>query len=120
LIAGELIALVTTKVLLNRAKGLAIVHDFDRILTFVAASGVVFAWAWVLRAPTLVGVALCVVGSAIVIGRLVMAERATIDQGFLLSTKMLQQVRRLFRRDRSSASPVRPLATATDAENRLV
>ncbi len=113
LIVGELIALCTTKALLNRAKGLFLLHGFDRIATFVAVCLTAFAWAWSLQKPSLILILACAAATAGLLVRILLSERAAIAEGMALASWPLRRFGGAFRGART------PAAAATDTENRL-
>jgi O-antigen/teichoic acid export membrane protein len=119
LICGELLALVVTKALLNRGDGRPLLHGFGRIALWVGCCAALFAWAWILQHPSLVGVVLCAAATAVLVLRIVQTERRTLQEVLEQLDRGLSRLRRLQQRQRDVPPAGADGASAADAENRM-
>lgn len=88
-VAGELIALATGVLLLNRARSSPWTQDLDRVLAFVAGSAIVLALAWSIQEALIpTGLAAGGLGVGLVIW-LLRREKATMQHSLGLVTRLL-------------------------------
>lgn len=88
-ILGEFAALITAIVMLNRARGLAWTHDFDRIGAFALGCTLVVSLLAALQTHWLPGLALVPV-SLLLTTWLVRHERASIEGGARMISRMMR------------------------------
>jgi hypothetical protein len=88
-ILGEFAALITAIVMLNRARGLAWTHDFDRITAFALGCALVVGLLAALQTHWLPGLALVPV-SLLLMAWLVRHERASIEGGARMISRMMR------------------------------
>ena len=89
--------------LLNRARGNAILHDFDRVGIFVLTSAGVLGWTMALHRPTVIGIVLLVCGTAGVVGWISVREAATITDAFQFIISLIGRTIRLRPKQNSQA-----------------
>lgn len=92
-IVGELLALITAIVLVNRTSGRPLWHDLDRVALFVAVSAAIVGWSVLATAPSPTGIAALVVGSLVVLAWLVWREQATLRKAFEAALGILRKAR---------------------------
>ncbi len=90
-IVGELLALATAILLVNRASGRRLLHDFDRVALFILASMLIVGWTTVADHREAVRIIILACGSMLALGWLVKRERATLQQAVAASMGMFRK-----------------------------
>ena len=94
-ILGEMVALSVAIVLVNRARGKGLLHDFDRVVLFMLASAAICGWTLSLTRPSGIGLVAMACASALLVAWIVRLESTTIGEAF-------ETARALLRRGRSA------------------
>lgn len=88
-IVGELAALITAVVMLNRGRGLAWTHDFDRVAAFVIACAVIIGLTGAVQYHWLAG-AVLLIPAALTTVWVAKREQQSIDGGLRIARRLLR------------------------------
>jgi O-antigen/teichoic acid export membrane protein len=88
-IVGELAALLTAVVMLNRGRGLIWTHDFDRVAAFVISSALIIGLVGALQYHWLPGLVL-LLPAALTAGWIVRRERESMNSGLRTAKRLLR------------------------------
>jgi O-antigen/teichoic acid export membrane protein len=91
-LVGELAALITAIVLLNRARNLAWTHDFDRIAAFLSASALILAGLASFQARWTPGLVVSAPLFLATLAWLAVRERASIENGSRMIQRLIRRV----------------------------
>jgi hypothetical protein len=92
-ILGEILALLTAIILLNRATGKGLAHDLDRVAAFLLTSGAIVGWILTLARPSILGTAFVAALSALLVGWIARRESATLRDAAQLVGDFVRRAR---------------------------